>query len=108
MNNADQKYFPEYKDKKFKSEQEFKDWLEKISITKICFKDNGQDCLYWYIDDGGEILHCEPFQSAIWNGRIVDLETVKIGDQIGLINAEKMHTDIYDFEIEAVEISKKL
>ena len=84
------------------------DWLKKTTDVKICFKDNGQDCLYWYIDDGGEILHCEPFQSSIWNGKIVDLRTVKIGNQVGLINTEKLHTYIYDFEIEAIEISKKL
>ena len=108
MNNLNQKFFSEYKDKKFKTEKDFKEWLRENTDMKICFKDNGQDCLFWYIDNGGEILHCEPFQSSIWIGRIVDLTTVKIGNQIGLINAEKMHTDLYDFIVEAIEISKKL
>ena len=100
-----QKFFPEHKDKRFKNEEEFKKWLKENTAMKICFKDNGQDLLSIQIDKGGEILNCEiASQGFIWNGEIVDLTTVKVGKNIGLINAEKMHTDLMDFEIEAIEI----
>jgi len=105
MKSNNQKLKPEYRDLTFKSEQEFKDWLKEKTEMIIHFKDNGQDCLMWYIDKGGEVLHSE-LQSFVWNGGIVDLNTVKVGKQIGLINTEKMQTDIYDFVIEELKRKK--
>ena len=98
-----QKYYPEHKDKKFKDSNLFEVWLKQTAVKKIYFQDNGQDCLIWWIDNGGEVLYSQPFQASIWNGKIVDLQWLSIGREIGLINAEKMQTDLYDFIIDKIE-----
>jgi len=105
MNNTNQKYFPEFKEIKFESEEDFRKWLKEKTDMKICFKDNGQDCLFWYIDKGGEVLHSE-LQPFVWNGMIVDLGKLKIGKEIGVIDSKNKQTIFYDFEVEAIEINK--
>ena len=68
---------PKYRDKKFKSKENFEKWLNKLTKFKIEFKDDGQDFLKWYLDKRGEVLHCEPFQSSVWNGTMVDIKRRK-------------------------------
>ena len=68
-----------YKNTKFKTKKEFKNWLKKLTKYHICFEDKGQDFLEWWLDERGEILHCEPFQASVWNGKMVDIGSLKIG-----------------------------
>ncbi len=105
MTIMNQKYYPEYKDLTFKSEKEFYNWLKEKAARKIHFKDYGQDCLYWWIDEGGEVIHSD-LQSAIWNGMIVDLSRLEVGKNIGVMETEKQQTRFYDFVVEKIETLK--
>ncbi|KKL88563.1 hypothetical protein LCGC14_1923420 [marine sediment metagenome] len=52
---------------------------EEIKIKKIYFEDRGQDFLSWTLDEEGFVLISEPFQTNIWKGTQVILETIQIG-----------------------------
>ena len=97
MNEENQKYKAEFKKLKFKSKKEF----EKTATYKIKFEDKGQDCLEWWIDDGGEVLHAN-LQTKIWNGMIVDLFELLIGEEIGVMDTENQQTKFYDFVVEEI------
>lgn len=96
-----QKYKAEFKDLKFKNEVQFKKWLGKTATHIIEFEDNGQDCLKWWIDNGSEVLHSK-MQSRVWNGMIVDLLELIIGNSIGVMDTERQHTVHYDFIIKNI------
>jgi len=74
---------PKYKNKKFKSEQEFNNWLKQKTEIKIIFEDDGQDFLEWFVDKRGEVLHGN-LQAFVWNGKMVDLTKIKIGKNLPL------------------------
>jgi len=96
-----QKYYPEFKNKTFKSKESFGKWLQKTTEYVIEFVDNGQDCLEWDIDKGGEVLNSN-LQSSIWNGQIVNLFELEIGKKIGTLVMGKMETQFYDFIVEKI------
>jgi len=109
---VDQKYEPEHRDKKFKSKTEFGRWLSITSTHEIHFADEGQDALIWYIDKGGEVLHCEPFQASVWNGVIVDLEALEIGNYIKALSSphdtkEEKSTRTYTFTVLKIVKTKR-
>lgn len=97
----EQKYEPEYKDKKFNSEKAFDRWLKAKAVKKICFQDTGQDCLEWWIDKGGEVIHSY-LQPSVWNGMVVDKHNLEIGKQIGVMDIDNMRTVFYDFIVEKI------
>lgn len=101
MKDTKQKYKAEFKSKKFKTKKSFQKWLDKIAEYKIEFKDNGQDCLSWWIDAGGEVLHSN-LQAFVWNGKIVSLFDLIVGERIGTLVVEKMATQFYDFVVEKI------
>lgn len=72
----------QFKELRFKSKDEFNEWLAKTAKYKIDFEDHGQDFLSWWIDKRGEVIHCEPFQSSVWNGTMVMTNSIKVGKQI--------------------------
>ena len=47
----------------------------------IEFEDHGQDFLYWQLDADGKVVASMPYQSEIWNGTIVNLKELKLGEQ---------------------------
>lgn len=53
--------------------------LEPRTYTKIFFEDNGQDFLYWIIDDQGRVVSAGPFQNAFWKDNMVDLDSLEPG-----------------------------
>lgn len=77
---------PIHKDLKFKSEEEFKQWLKQMTCYVVEFEDDGQDFLKWHIDWRGEVIHCEPFQAFVWNGQMVDVTEMKVGFALPLQN----------------------
>jgi len=82
-----------YQDLKFGSEKIFNDWLNKTATKKITFQDDGQDFLTWWVDNRGEVLHCEPFQAWLWNGKMVDLERTRVGSRLKFQDGNEMkHT----------------
>ncbi len=93
-----QGYTVENKNKKFKTKSGFERWLDKNGKYIIEFVDKGQDCLEWVIDERGEVLHAN-LQSGIWNGRIVDLETLKVNKKIGVFDVANECTKFYGFVI---------
>jgi len=42
-------------------------------ITRIHFDDQGQDFLWWDLDESGLVVDCGPFQASIWVGSKVDM-----------------------------------
>ena len=74
---------PQYKNKTFKSKEDFNNWLKSKTEIKIVFEDNGQDFLEWFVDKNGEVLHSD-MQSIVWNGKMVDLIKIKIGKNLPL------------------------
>lgn len=74
---------PKYKNKGFKNQEEFDNWLKLKTEIKIVFEDDGQDFLEWFIDTNGEVLHSD-LQSVVWNGKMVDLTKIKIGEYLPL------------------------
>jgi len=98
---SDQKYYPDYKEKKFASEEEFDKWLKENAVKKICFIADGQDCLFWWIDEGGEVLHSE-MQASIWNGAIVNLSELQVDNQIGVMDSDNQQTTFYNFIVEDI------
>lgn len=94
-----QKYDPEYKDLKFTGEdpeKEFELWLCDKARYIVEFEDHGQDCLKWYLDEGGEVLH-SVLQSRVWNGKVVDLEMLRTGKNIGIMDPARLRTCFLDF-----------
>jgi hypothetical protein len=69
----------QYRNKKFATQEIFEEWLKKTTKYKIDLEDKGQDFLTWWIDEKGEILHSFPFQSDIWNGGMLDINSLKKG-----------------------------
>lgn len=74
-------YEPKYKNLKFKTQKEFKVWLKENTIFRIEFRDKKQDFLEWWIDKYGEVLHSDG-QTAIWNGKMVDIKSLRIGNKL--------------------------
>ena len=72
---------PIYKELTFKSEIDFKKWLQKTTKYHIYFEDKGQDFLEWFIDERGEVLHSN-LQSFVWNGKMVDIKTIVVGKKL--------------------------
>lgn len=55
--------------------------------TKINFEDNGQDFLWWTINERGLVVDCGPFQASVWCGSIVvDTELLQPGDPVDFVS----------------------
>ena len=93
------------KNKKFKTEQGFEKWLNKNVKYIISFVDNRQDCLKWFVDERGEVLHAN-LQAKIWNGSIIDLSVLKVGKEIGVFDKHGKNSKFYDFIVKDIEIKK--
>lgn len=102
VSSLKQKYEPQYRTVRFKTEKEFWRWLSATSKYCIHFEDRLQDCLKWWIDEGGEVLHAD-MQSAVWNGQIVDLSRLKVGKNVGVMDTPNQQTKFYDFVVSKVE-----
>lgn len=105
IDESKQKYKAEFKDLKFKKETDFEKWLEKTTKYVLDFKDNGQDCLKWYLDKGGEVLHSN-LQSFVWNGCLVHLFYIEVGKNIEIMEVEKQANKVLDFVVEKITIKK--
>jgi len=93
----------QFKELTFKTDKEWKQWLEENTHKRIQFKDNGQDLMVINVSETGEIIDCN-MQSMIWNGRFVNLKKIEPDKAIRLwnpISGGKWKT--YDFIIESVQ-----
>lgn len=51
-----------------------------MAKTLIEFTDNGQDFLYWTVDEAGKVIKSRPFQSDVWRGlQVKNLSALKRG-----------------------------
>ena len=78
---------PKYKNKKFKSDSDFQEWLAKTARWIIHFEDCGQDFLTWYLAESGEVLHSAPFQAGVWNGCFVNVLKMDVGKHPELLKS---------------------
>lgn len=90
-----------YKNKTFKTMDGFEKWLNRKGKYIISFVDKGQDCLEWVIDERGEVLHSN-IQAGVWNGKIVDLRSLKKRKNIGVFNFPRQCTQFYDFIVRSI------
>lgn len=89
---------PKYKNLKFKTMEKFDEWLKKTATKKINLKDCGQDFLAFWIDNRGEILHTTPYQSEIWNGRMIKMDSIKVGKKINFSDGLELKYPVIDIE----------
>lgn len=82
------KLLPKHKNLKFENKAKFDIWLQKTTAYEITFEDTGQDFLVWFVDKRGEVIHSDPFQSQIWNGKMLDLRTLKKGKYPTFLNSD--------------------
>ncbi len=73
----EQKFVPQFKSKRFRSEKVFNVWLDNSTKYQIEFYDNGQDLLKIWVHSSGEILHCN-LQSGIWNGKFINVHSIAL------------------------------
>ncbi len=88
---------PKYKDLKFKTKTEFETWLKKTTKYKVYFEDKGQDFLVWWIDKDGEVLHSD-MQSWLWNGRMVEIKSLKVKGYLKFVNGDSIRYKIKKIE----------
>lgn len=48
-------------------------------FTEIHFEDNGQDFLFWVINEKGLVVDSQPFQASVWRGFEVDMSIMEAG-----------------------------
>lgn len=54
---------------------------------KIKFEDNGQDFLWWELDNEGFVINAGPFQASVWVGSQVYMpEHIQPGDELDYID----------------------
>ena len=67
---------PRYASKKFNSISEFNSWLNETYHKKIYLEDLGQDITRIWVDEKGEILHCN-FHAGIYNGLFININELQ-------------------------------
>lgn len=73
-------------------------------ITRITFKDEGQDFLVWDINEDGVIVECKPFQFSHWSKWNVMNKRFNIGSFVHLRKINETMTIKYPIEkIEKLE-----
>lgn len=95
-----------YKNLKFKSHSEFSDWLRTTMFKTIHLVDNGQDITRIYIDEFGEVLHTN-WQAKIYNGRFVNLDTLKKNTNLVFWNPDSKEWDVSNLQVSNVELMTK-
>lgn len=74
-----------FRNKRFKSEEEFQVWLASELFKTIILQDKGQDMQNVDIHKSGEILNCD-FQAGIYNGKFVNLAKLAVGEPLQIWN----------------------
>ena len=82
---------------KFKNRKVFETWLEEKTKYIVKFEDGGQDFLTWWIDENGEVLHSK-LQDWMWNGKIVNLKSLKVGKNLKFQNGDSIKYKIKEIE----------
>ena len=99
--NSHQIFDSSYNKIKFKNQKEFNDWINKKSIAKIEFIDNGQDLLFIKIDEFGEILDTNS-QYKVWSKKIIALDKLYEKKNIWILDSEKMCDRKLDFIVDKI------
>lgn len=91
-----------YRNLKFETDKAFKNWLDETATDKIELIDKGQDLTTIWIDQHGEILHCN-LQTSVWCGKFVCLSELREGDNIFIsgIGKDKISFTEMDFVLES-------
>ena len=72
---------PQFKEKRFNSDEELNQWLDEISKYEITLRDFGQDMLKLWVHESGEILY-SMFFSIIYFGKFLNTDALKEGEPI--------------------------
>jgi hypothetical protein len=74
-------YKPKHQGLKFNTYKEFEKWLFEYCKYKIMFLDLRQDIKNMYIDEHGEILHCD-YSSRAFNSKFVNVNKLSRGQRL--------------------------
>lgn len=66
----------QHRNKSFETIGEFDQWLAETTSKEIILAHLGQDMTKMWVDDKGEILHCN-FHASIYNGNFVNLDSLE-------------------------------
>jgi hypothetical protein len=91
----------QFKEKKFESETEFEEWLKKKTHKKIFLKNKGQDKMKIYVSKSGEIIHANK-QCSIWNGKFINMETLKKNTNIRMWNNETSEWETMNYKVNLI------
>jgi photosystem II stability/assembly factor-like uncharacterized protein len=94
---------PKYKNKRFKGRDSFDKWLKRTTKYTLHFEDKGQDFLTWYVDERGEVLHSD-LQTLVWNGKMLDLESLKKNTKPIFLNNEGFAEGELKYKIVKLEV----
>lgn len=73
--------------------------------TKIRFEDQGQDFLWWVVNDYGRVVNCGPFQASVWIGSIVpDADLLKPNDKVEFIPRNSGDVMVLKYRVQSVEV----
>lgn len=85
----------------FNSEKEFNEWLDKTTFVKVFLNQKGQDLTKLWLADSGEVLHAN-MQAKIWNGKFVNMKTLKQNTNLCFFNENTNEWDVMNFEVGAI------
>lgn len=99
-----QKYSPDYKGLKFKTEAEFDKWLKEKAVYYIELEDTGQDLMGFWMDGGGEILQTKiPSIGMLYCSKLVDLYSLEVGRELPISHPERMETEFIDYIVKEIK-----
>lgn len=58
-------------------------------MRRIYFEDDGQDFLWWDLDDENNVVDCGPFQAWLWVGSWCVDSSITVGSNIQFLDKHK-------------------
>jgi hypothetical protein len=77
-----------------------------MKVTKIILEDKGQDFLELYVDHTGRVIEALPFQSSVWVGAYIPVNTfdmVQVGRPCPIHNPPHIEFGFLKYSIEKIE-----
>lgn len=102
--NEDQKFAPEFRDLRFKTEEEFTAWLEAHKAYYVKLEDQGQDFIGFWLDKGGEIIYTNiASMGGPFNGSLIDLDRLKVGRPPEIMDVAAMANRPLRYKVTKIE-----
>lgn len=107
VDESKQKYAPQHKDLRFKTEAEFNKWLEATARYHVKLEDQGQDLLGLWLDEGGEIIYTDiPQMGGAFNGQLISLFNLQKGEPPEIMDVKAMANRQLRYSVTKIEVLK--